>query len=220
MIKAILFDLDGTLINTNELVISSFQYTLKKYLNKELTREEIVKTFGEPLKDALAKFDADNVDSLIKIYREYSEAKHDILSSKFEGVEEGLKTLKNMGIKLAIVTSKGRELAERGLKLINIYDYMEVIVTPKDTEKHKPLGDPAAKACELLKVSPEDAIMVGDSHNDILCGRNAGCSTCLVKYSALSLKELMEYKPDYVIDSIEELQYICKSAGEKKNNIV
>ena len=215
MIKAVLFDLDGTLINTNELIIESFKYTLKKHLNKELPREEIVRTFGEPLDDTMAKFDKENVDLLLRIYREYNESKHDTLSTKFEGVEEGLKALQNMGIKLAIVTSKRRPLAERGLKLINIYDYMEFVVTPEDTLKHKPLGDPAAKACELLGISPNEAIMVGDSHNDILCGRNAGCSTCLVKYSALSLKELMEYKPDYVIDSIKDLVDICKDSEKE-----
>ena len=215
MIKAVLFDLDGTLINTNELIIGSFQHTLKKHFHKEFPREEIVKTFGEPLHETMAKFDKDNVELLLKIYREYNEAKHDMLSTKFEGVEEGLQVLKGMGIKLAIVTSKRRPLAERGLKLINIYNYMDVIVTPEDTEKHKPLGDPAKKACEFLGVKPKETIMVGDSHNDILCGRNAGCSTCLVKYTALSIEDLMVYKPNYIVDSIGELVDICKSLNKK-----
>lgn len=215
MIKAILFDLDGTLINTNELIIDSFQYTFKKHFNKIVPREEIVKTFGEPLTETMAKYDKENTDLLLSIYKGFNETNHDKLTTEFDGVESGLKALKALGVKIGIVTSKRRVLAERGLRLINIYDYMDVIVTPEDTKKHKPKGEPAEKACELLGISPEHAVMVGDSHNDILCGRNAGCSTCLVKYTALSMKELMEYKPDYVIDKIEDLVDICKSSKKE-----
>lgn len=215
MIKGILFDLDGTLINTNELIIDSFQYTFKKHFNKEVPRAEIVNTFGAPLTETMAKYDKENTDLLLSIYRGFNETMHDKLTTKFEGVESGLKALKALGVKIGIVTSKRRVLAERGLRLINIYDYMDVIVTPEDTEKHKPQGEPAEKACELLGISPEDTIMVGDSHNDILCGRNAGCSTCLVKYTALPMEKLMEYKPDYVIDKIEDLIDICKSSEKE-----
>lgn len=215
MIKGILFDLDGTLINTNNLIIDSFQYALKKHLNIEVPIEDIVTTFGEPLDEAMAKFDKVNGDLLVSIYREYNETNHDKLATKFEGVEAGLRALKALGIKLAIVTSKRRTLADRGLKLINIHDYMDVIVTPEDTDNHKPQGEPAEKACQLLGILPEEAIMVGDSHNDILCGRNAGCGTCLVKYTALPMEKLMEYKPDYVIDKIEDLVSICKASEEK-----
>ncbi|WPC43637.1 pyrophosphatase PpaX [Clostridium sp. JS66] len=212
MIKAILFDLDGTLINTNDLIVKSFKYAFNKHFNKDISREEIVRTFGEPLRDAMARYDSENADLLLNLFRSFNESKHDELATKFSGVEEGLKALKNIDVKLAVVTSKRRNMALRGLELINIYKYMDVIVCPEDTKKHKPLGDPALKACELLNILPEEAIMVGDSHNDILCGRNAGCKTCLVKYTALSLKELIEYKPDYIIDSIEDLTEICKSA--------
>ncbi|MTK13526.1 MAG: pyrophosphatase PpaX [Clostridiaceae bacterium] len=215
MIKAILFDLDGTLINTNELIIQSFKYAFNKLFNRDLPREEIVKTFGEPLRDSMAKYDADKADLMVSTFRVYNEGNHDDIATIFEGVKEGIESLSNAGIKLGVVTSKRRPMAERGLKLINIYDYMDVIVTPEDTKNHKPLGDPALKACELLGVLPQETIMVGDSHNDILCGRNAGCRTCLVKYTALSLEELMEYNPDYVIDSIEDLEKIYKDLNKK-----
>ncbi|NMM64856.1 pyrophosphatase PpaX [Clostridium sp. P21] len=216
MIKAVLFDLDGTLINTNDLIIKSFKYAFKKHFNKDISREEVVKTFGEPLRDAMVRYDKDNADLLLKLFRSFNESNHDELASKFKGVEQGLKGLKDMGMKLAIVTSKRRNMALRSLKLIEVFEYMDVIVCPEDTEKHKPLGDPALKACEKLNVLPEEALMVGDSHNDLLCGKNAGCKTCLVKYTALSLKELMKYDPDYVIDSVEDLIEVCKHSDEEK----
>lgn len=215
MIKAILFDLDGTLINTNELIIQSYNYAFNKLFNRELPREEIIKTFGEPLRDTMASYYKDKADMMVSAFREYNEANHDSSVAIFEGVKEGIDLLRNAGIKVGVVTSKRRPMAERGLKIIGVFDCMDVIVTPEDTEKHKPLGDPAAKACELLGVLPEETIMVGDSHNDILCGRNAGCNTCLVKYTALSMEELMAHKPDYLVDSIEELIQVCDGLNKK-----
>lgn len=215
MIKAILFDLDGTLIDTNELVVQSFKYAFRTLFNKEIPRDEIVRTFGEPLRDAMARYNEDEADLMVKTFRVYNQANHDSIATIFKGVREGLEDLNRMGIKLGVVTSKMKGMAERGLKLIDIDRFIDVAVTPEDTEKHKPLGDPALKACELLGVLPQETIMVGDSHNDILCGKNAGCRTCLVKYTVLPLEELMEHKPDYVIDSIEDLVEICEELNKE-----
>ena len=145
------------------------------------------------------------------IFRKYNEKNHDLLAKECEGVQEGIKLLKEMGMKIALVTSKRKPMTERGLKLIDVYKYMDVIVTPEDTEKHKPSGEPVLKACELLSVEPGETIMVGDSHNDILCGKDAGCYTCLVSYTALPLEEMMEYGPDFIIDNLAEIADICKN---------
>jgi pyrophosphatase PpaX len=209
LIKAVLFDLDGTLINTNELIIKSFEYTLKKHLNTKITRNEILATFGAPLRDVLARYDAGGADLMLEIFREYSEEHHDLLASSIEGVEEGLSLLKKERVKIAVVTSKRISTALRGLNLFSLDKYFDIIVGPEDTKIHKPFGDPALRACALLEVEPFEALMVGDSLNDILCGKNAGCKTCLVSYTALDLKEVMRYKPDYVVDSLIDILKIC-----------
>lgn len=208
MVKAVLFDLDGTLIDTNDLIIQSFKHVFKHQLNIEVADEEIISTFGEPLVSAMEKFDKENAKNLCGEYIKYNEKVHDQYAKCIDGAEDALRLLKGMGIKLAVVTSKRRVTAIRGLKLFNLDKYIDIIVTPEDTNIHKPEGEPVLKACELLDVSPSDAIMVGDSHNDILCGKNAGAKTCLVKYTALSMKNLLEYKPDYVVDSLEEIYFI------------
>lgn len=94
--------------------------------------------------------------------------------------------------------------------MFGVYEYMDAVVTMEDTEIHKPEGEPALKACELLNVMPENALMIGDSHNDILCGKNAGCLTCLVNYTALPKEDILVYKPDYTIDNFIELADIIK----------
>lgn len=206
MIEAVLFDLDGTLINTNNLILNSFKHTFKTYFsNMEIQDAEIVKLFGEPLQTSMQKYDKENVDKLIDIFHEYNENAHDDLTERFEGVEETLKQLKKIGIKLAVVTSKRRVMVDRGLNLLKLKDYFDVIVTPEDTKLHKPFGEPALKACELLKVSPSRSLMVGDSHNDILCGKNAGNKTCLVKYTVLPFDELLKYSPDFIIDNMIDI---------------
>lgn len=205
MIKGIFFDLDGTLINTNKLIVSSFQYVFKENLDLMVEEQEIVQYFGEPLSYTMAKYTEDRVEELVQKYVEYSLSIHDEYTEGFSGVEEGLCYLREKGYKLAVVTSKRRNTALRGLRLFDLEKYFDVIISPEDTEKHKPCGEPVLKACEVLELSPEEVLMVGDSHNDILCGRNAGAKTCLVKYTALPLERLLEHKPDYVIESIEDI---------------
>jgi len=210
LIKAVLFDLDGTLIDTNDLIINSFKYTLKKHLGLDAHKDEIVMHFGEPLLDTLSRYDKENAHILLETYRKYNENIHDELTKEVVGAKETLSELKTLGIKTAVVTSKRKILAERGLKLFNLLNYIDVFITPEDTIKHKPDGEPVIKACEELKISTNEAIMVGDSHYDILCGKNAGAKSCLVKYTALPIDKIMVYNPDYIVEKIQDILDIIK----------
>jgi len=205
MIKAILFDLDGTIIDTNELILTSFNYVLNNYLGLNIRKEEIVESFGIPLKDVMDHYAKERAEELVDEYIRYSLESHDKYIKSYDHVEEGLLKLKNKGFKLAIVTSKRRGTALRGLNCFDLEKYFDVIITPEDSKKHKPDGEPVLKACEVLKVKPEETIMVGDSHNDILCGKNAGSKTCLVNYTALNVEKIKTHNPDFIIDKIEDL---------------
>lgn len=201
MIKAVLFDLDGTLLDTNDLIYDSFCTAFKEVLDRELAKEEITLLYGKPLKSSLSVYtdDEEELESLVKAYRGYNIKYHDAMCKPFEGVEELLIQLKDKGLKLGIVTSKRKELAKKGLELGKLIDYMDVIITPEDTIKHKPEADPVLKACEILQVSPKEAVMVGDSPYDLLSGKSAGCFTCGVEYTALQLEELINVGPSYMI---------------------
>lgn len=210
MIKAVLFDLDGTLIDTNNLVIESFKHTFKEKLNIDVPESEIVMYFGEPLIDTLARYDKENAQLLYNTYIKYNEAIHDDTAREIVGAKETISDLKSLGIKVGVVTSKRKLIAERGLKLFNLFDKMDVIITPEDTSKHKPEAEPVIKACELLKIQPKEALMIGDSHYDILCGKNAGAKTCLVKYTVLPIDKIMMHKPEYAVDHIKEVINIVR----------
>jgi len=205
MIKGFLFDLDGTLINTNNLILHTFKHIFKTHLELEVEDSEIVKCFGEPLSATFEKYNKDNVEFLIDEYKKYNVTVHDELAESYDGVRDTLIYMKEKGYKLAIVTSKRREVAVRGLKLFELFDIMDVIVTPESTKNHKPHEEPVLCACEQLELAPNEVIMVGDSHNDILSGNNAGAPTALVEYTALSIENLKQFNPTYIISHIKEL---------------
>ncbi len=211
--KAILFDYDGTLIDTNQRIIDSWDHMYFKHFGGHITGDEVKWTFGIVLWDAIAEemrrrghTDVD-VDELVASYREYQIPVCATPAPPFEGVAEAVKELKARGIKLAIVTSRGRNSCEAGLKEYGMLDCFDYIVAAESTDIHKPLPEPVLIALRELDIAPEDALMVGDSIFDLQCGNNAGCDSCFVTWSyATSLETAKaEGHPTIVIDTPQQL---------------
>lgn len=215
MIKAVLFDFDGTLINTNELIIKCFKYVYKEYLNLEVTTENICKYFGEPLLTTMKRYDEARAEELTNYYKEYNAKIHDEMVVGFEGVRETLVSLRKMGIKVGVVTSKRKEMTLRGLKLINIEDTIDVVITPEDTKLHKPNPEPLLAGCDILKISPSEVLYVGDTSFDLKCSKAAKTKSGLVKYTMLPIEELLRLQPDYVIEKLYDIVDIVKNENEK-----
>lgn len=207
MIKAVLFDLDGTLIDTNELIYNAFCYAFKKVLHMDIPKNEITSLYGKPLKESFANYTKDEtiIEELIYAHRRYNDLHHDNMCKPFNGVLELLIQLKEKNIKCGIVTSKRKNMAIHGMTLGGIIEFMDIIISPDDTIKHKPDAEPALKACELIGIKPNEAIMVGDSPYDLLCGKNAGCFTCGVEYTTLNINELLKVKPTYMVKNPLEI---------------
>ena len=208
--KYVLFDLDGTLIDTNKLIMDSFKYTYKTGLGLEVSEQEILKYFGEPLIVTLARYSEDKANELFKTYIEYNESRHDDTVTIFEGIKELLEELVKQGCALALVTSKRRKVALMGLELFDIKKYFDVFIALEDTEQHKPNPAPALKALELLGAQPCDAIMVGDSVFDIHCAHGAGVKAALVKWSAAHGFQGDDISADYVVHDTAELLKVIK----------
>lgn len=204
-IRNILFDLDGTLLDTNELIIQSFNYTYQRYLNKHVDREYIIKHFGEILKDTMDMEFGDDSEDAIKTYRKFQNENFYKLISIHEGVKEGVKEFHRQGYKLGIVTSRLNYSAIKGLKNFDLMNYFDVIIGADDTDIHKPDPTPALMALKKLNGKLEETIIVGDTQFDILCGRNAGITSVVVGWSALPRDLILKYEPDYVVESMEEL---------------
>lgn len=202
----ILFDLDGTLLNTNDLVLESLQYTIKLHLGKEIPASRLYKYFGQPLVQIMADLGPHQAEEMVKTYREYSAVKHDTLTKVFPGVPETLAELKQKNIPMAIVTSKLKNLADRGLQLFGLEGYFDVCVAFEDTDRHKPDPAPILKALELLDYpNGKQVMMVGDSPYDIICAGNAGVTGAAVDWSLHPKEVLTVSKPDIWLETFPQL---------------
>lgn len=146
----VLFDLDGTLIDTNDLVLESLKYTIKTHLGAEIEDARLYKYFGQPLVNIMADLNAAMAEQMVDTYRRYNALKHDDLVKLFPQVPETLEELKNRGIHTAVVTSKMKGMAVRGLEKFNLREYFDACIAFEDTERHKPDPEPILKALEVL----------------------------------------------------------------------
>lgn len=206
MIKAVLFDFDGTLINTNDLIYQSYDYAFKTVLGRNVEMREFLNLYGRPLYSSLMEY-GECGEELYRVYREFNETRHDSLAKPFDGVYDGVKEITEKGYVTGIVTSKRLELVNWGLKILKLsaQNDFSVIITPEDTKKGKPDPEPILCACKKLNISPSEVIYVGDSEFDLEAGRAAGSRICAVEYSLTPRETLQKYKPDYFIGSIKEL---------------
>ncbi|MDR2132047.1 MAG: HAD-IA family hydrolase, partial [Clostridiales Family XIII bacterium] len=183
-INTILFDFDGTVMDTNRVIINSWQHTFRTLTGAERPVEEIVATFGEILQNTAARLFPDvPVEKTMEIYRSYHTANFGPMISVFPGIRELLEALKERGYAVAMVTSRLPSTTMEGLDKYGLSGYFDPVVTCDDCEKFKPDPEPALIALERLGKRPEEALMVGDTRNDILCARRAGVKSVLVGWS-------------------------------------
>lgn len=204
-VNTILFDLDGTLVNTNELIIASFTHTLEQYFPGKFGRKEIIDFIGEPLEESFRKVDPERVDELTAVYRKHNVETHDRLVREFEGVYETVEALKNQGFHIGVVTTKFRNTVNEGLKLARLDPFFQTVVTLDDVEKAKPDPEPIRLALRLLEAEPERTIMVGDSIFDIQAGKNAGTFTAGVAWSIKGEEVLRAENPDFMLQKMPDL---------------
>ena len=203
--RAVLFDLDGTLIDSIELIRRSFRHMLFEHgfdgNDDSLWRRGI----GRPLDVQLAELARDPADvgAMVATYRAYNNAHHDELVTAFPGVRESLETLRAAGQRLGIVTSKARTGALRGLAHTGLANYFDVIVAANDVVRPKPASDPVLAALATLDVAPERATTVGDALPDLQAGRAAGTRTVAVLWGACDRATLETVSPDLVLESRE-----------------
>lgn len=165
--KGILFDLDGTLLDTNDLIIKSFQHTIAVHYKREVDIDIVRTFFGKTAREALEFLGPDKVEEMTKTFREYQNIHHDQLAKIFAGVAEVIQELYNSGVFLGIVTSKKYDTAMRGLKLFDMDKYFSVVIGADQCQNTKPHPEPVQLALNKLGLAPQNCLMVGDSPFDI-----------------------------------------------------
>ena len=206
-----LFDFDGTLLDSNAHVIRCFQLAFQEVLGVTLPEETITATFGIPLAEALEDLAPAHAEELLRVCRKYSDACGMSLLHEIDGARAVLEALHARGCTNAIVTSKKEVNARAQMAHIGIDHLIDLLVGPEKTTAHKPDPAPVRYAINALGADPRDCLMIGDSPNDILCGKNAHVDTAGVRFTAVSLESLEAAQPTYMIDALSELLALAKA---------
>jgi pyrophosphatase PpaX len=209
----ILFDLDGTLIDSIGLILSSMRYAFAKLERPCPTDEEWTAGIGIPLFTMMRQYAVDDADNrvLIAAYREHQIANHDTVVRCYDGVVDVVKALRDRGHQTGVVTSKGEWLAMKGLALVGLASLMDTVVGADSSTRHKPDPEPVRIALDRLACPPENAMYVGDSVHDLMAGRAAGVRTAAALWGAFKRQDMESAGPDFWLGSISELPAIVQT---------
>ena len=205
----VIFDIDGTLTSTNELIFASFNHVAEKYLHKQFTDNEITKMFG-PTEDVILKqWCPDDYEAARRDYYDFYEKNHS-MADLYPGIIEILDILKKNNVLLSIYTGKGRDASIITLQKLKIYDYFDLIITGDEVKEHKPSPEGITLFLEKFRLSKEEVLMVGDAPADIRASRTAGVKIASVIWDSYSKDEVLKLNPDYLFYSVDELKEFLK----------
>lgn len=208
--KGIIFDIDGTLTYTNQLIFDSFNHITEKYLGKRFTNEEIISFFG-PTEDVILKeLCKENYDDARKDYYKYYKENHSIAQS-YDGIRELLIELKKANVLLSIYTGKGRTSSLITLDVLGLIEFFDLIVTGDDVRNHKPSPEGIIKFLEKFNLDPSQVLMIGDAPSDIIAAKKSGVEIASVVWDSYAEAEVRKLNSKNIFHTVEELhKYIFK----------
>jgi pyrophosphatase PpaX len=202
----VLFDLDGTLIDSGSLILSSFQHATRTVLGQVIPDEVLMAGVGgHGIHAQMLEFDEEQADELVRVYREHNATVYRAVLA-FPGIEPVLGQLQREGRRLGVVTVKGRATVDVTFEVLPLRGYFGTVVTADDTERHKPDPEPLLLALERLGADVADAAYVGDSPFDIRAATAAGMIAVAVAWGGIHpLPRLEAERPDHVVHAPQEL---------------
>ncbi len=211
----ILFDLDGTIIDSIELIMESYRHTMRCHRGECPPDEVFLAGIGTPLRVQFAEFakDAAELAAMIATYRDWNLSNHDRMVVAYPGAVEAIRKLKAEGSRLGLVTSKNLGGVQKGLALVGLEDVFESFVTADRLEESKPDPRPVLTALADLGASQHSALFVGDSPHDIAAGRRAGVQTAACLWGPFSRDRLAEERPDFWLNSFADLLALCNGSA-------
>ena len=212
--KGILFDNDGTLVDTHDLILSSMRHCTRTVLGREIPDDVLMLKVGQPLAVQMRDFTPDEElqEELLRVYREHNHAHHDAAVAAFPGARDALACFADRSMRLGVVTSKLHALAWRGLQITGLAPYLSCCIGADDCERYKPEPEPVLRGCEALGLSPDECLYVGDSPYDIHAGNAAGCETVAVAWGVFTLEDMRAEHPTYEAMSFDELVELVADA--------
>jgi len=206
-LSTFLFDLDGTLIDSIELILRSYRHTMRTHRGVEPPDAVWMEGLGTPLWVQFRHWTEDEAEirSMVETYREYNLSHHDELVRPYDGVVAQVRALHGGGKTLGLVTSKMRGGALKGLRLAEIEDAFDVVIGSDDVTHPKPHPEPVLTALQRLARPAAETVFIGDSRHDLECGRAAGVKTAAVLWGPFDRGHLADLEPDYWLERPEHL---------------
>jgi pyrophosphatase PpaX len=217
-LQTALFDLDGTLIDSIRLILDSYHHTLTQHNLPARTDEEWLRGVGTPLHVQFADWreSPEVLEAMIATYREYNLKHHDRMVTVYPGVVDAVREIKAAGIQTGLVTSKNRQGALRGLKLVGLEALMDVLVCSDEVTNPKPHPEPVEMAVQLLGANPATTVYVGDSIHDMNSGRAAGVRTAAALWGPFGRSHLESTSPDYWLETPSDLVELLVPKRERE----
>jgi pyrophosphatase PpaX len=206
--STVLFDLDGTLLDSTRLILDSFHHTFAAHGLPAQPDEVFLAGVGTPLRVEFAKFrqHPDEIEAMITTYREYNFLHHERMVSAFPGAIACVRAFARAKVRLGLVTSKGRHGTKIGLASLTLTDVFEVLVCSEDVTRHKPDPEPVRHALEKLGVRPNETIFIGDSVHDMRSGRGAEVATGAALWGPFARKSLAQTEPTFFFESFADVE--------------
>jgi pyrophosphatase PpaX len=212
-VEGLLFDLDGTIIDTIELILASARHASETVLGRALPDDVLRHNIGVPLRAQMSEYAPDHVEEMLAAYREHNDRVHDDLIDEYPGTEDALTKLASMGYRMGVVTSKSRSVAQRGVDHFNLGRYFEFVVGFEDTVNHKPGPEPVQAGARRLGVPPEYCAYVGDSPHDMVSGQAAGAVTIAALWGPFP-DRVLGPQPDFAIERLGDLAVLLDGKTE------
>ena len=205
-LPVVLFDLDGTVIDSGGIILASMRHAVTTVLGRDVPDEQLLATVGGPgLEHQMRELDPERADELVVAYRAHNEPLHDTLACCL-GMDDVLERLRAEGRRLGIVTAKRRATVELAFAHVPFGHLFDVVVGGDETARHKPDPEPIELGLARLGAEPGSAAYVGDSPFDVAAGKAAGVYTVAVTWGGIHARARLEpEKPDALVDSPEEL---------------
>jgi len=215
MYKGIIFDIDGTLTSTNELIYASFNHILQKYEGITYTDEQIIALFGPTEEQILVRWYPDKAEEVVEEYFDFYKNKLPEMASAYDGIHNLLESISKKNIPLGIFTGKGRRAAELTLEGLGLRDYFTYFASGDDVENHKPAADGIVNYLKTYNFQPHEVLMIGDAPADIKAARSAGTPVASVVWDSYAKDEVLKLNSELVFYSVVGLkEYLLSTLPE------
>lgn len=218
--SSVIFDLDGTLTRTNDLIFSTFNHVSGKYSGRTYTPVEITAMFGPPEEAAIEHIvGPGRSDDAMVDFLSYYSGNHETMASLYDGVTDVLRSLKSSGVRMAVFTGKGKRTAMITLEKFGIAEYFDLVVTGTDVRAHKPSPEGIELILNAFSLPPTEVLMVGDAVNDIKAARGAGVDIAAVVWDSYAREIVATMGADYLFHTVGEFSAWVRTAARGRGGM-